>query len=463
MMNLDDTIVALSSAAPRPQTAAVSIVRLSGAGTFGLLGKLFPGCLAGGRRRLGRGTLEVKGLSLPVVVYSFIAPHSYTGQDMAELHIPAAGCVIQAVLEILLSGARQAQPGEFTWRAYLNGRMDLTQAESVAQIVSGASAAQVAAAEKLLAGNLSEAIAEIRREILDVLSRIEAGLDFADEEITLIAPEQAADALLAITARLTNLLDTAIRYERMIDLPCAGIAGAVNAGKSTLVNALLGRGRSMVSGRRATTRDVLAEILSLEGLDCVLFDCAGLAEGPCPEDPLDELAQQAARSALAGADAVLFCVDLSKDNLSEDQAIYSLLAHQRPLAVAAQCDRVETAAEAGRLRRLRQAFGCEFLPVSAHTGRGLTSLKTALRDTLAGSEPNTEGADQRIAINRRHRQILTDAAAELAEAEAEIRQRNEEIAAMMLRAAWTRLGGIEREDVAETVLDQIFSRFCVGK
>lgn len=461
-MNSEDTIVAISSAVPPAGQAAVSIVRLSGPEAFAAIRRFLTDSAIPYQRGLFHVPIHIQGLVIPACVYVFPSPHSYTGQDMAEVHITAAGPVVEAVHQALLSWARQAEPGEFTLRAYLNGRMDLSQAEAVAQIISGSNAAQVGAAEKLLAGNLSIAVADIRRQILDLLSRLEAGLDFAEEDIEFISAEQAAEVLARLAGRLEDLLGSTIQYERMIDLPSAGIAGAVSAGKSSLLNALLGRDRSMVSARGATTRDVLAEILPLGDLDCVLFDCAGLTPEET-DNPLDALARQAARSALAGADLVLFCVDVAKENLEEDRSVYSMLAGRPFLALAAQCDKVAADMLSARLERLRRAFGFAFLPTSARGGRGLDALKARLREVLLNLRRGAAEADQRIAVNQRHRQILSEASAALAEAKGEIGNGRPEIAAMCLRTAWGRLGGIEREDIEEQILDQIFSRFCVGK
>jgi tRNA modification GTPase len=241
-MNSQDTIVALSSAAPAAGQAAVSIIRLSGPGSPAAIRRFLTDSNIPARRGLVQVTVNIEGLAIPACLYVFPSPHSYTGQDMNELHIAAAGPVVEALYKALLTCVRQAGPGEFTLRA------DLTGAEAVAQIVSGSNAAQVAAAEKLLAGNLSSAVGDIRRQILDLLSRLEAGLDFAEEDIEFVSAEQAAEVLASLTARLEDLLGSTIQYERMIDLPSVGIAGAVSAGKSSLLNALLERHHTRCTG-----------------------------------------------------------------------------------------------------------------------------------------------------------------------------------------------------------------------
>jgi tRNA modification GTPase len=195
----------------------------------------------------------------------------------------------------------------------------------------------------------------------------------------------------------------------------------------------------------------------------VLFDCAGLTATPNADSPLDALARQAARTALQGADAVLFCVDITKETLTDDSAVYSMLEGRLFLALATQCDKIPTDKLAARLERLRRVFGLSFLPTSARTGMGLDALKARLREILLNLRQGAAEADQRIAVNQRHRQILSEASASLAEAKAEVQNGRPEIAAMCLRSAWGRLSGIEREDIEERILDQIFSRFCVGK
>jgi len=461
-MVIDDTIAALSSPPPAVGRVCGSILRLSGPQTFSVLEKLLGGSSIPRRRGLFHTELSVEGIPVPAVIYTFPCPHSYTGQDMAELHVSSAAPIVERILSRILTHTRQARPGEFTLRAYLNGKLDLTQAEAVAQIVSGSNTAQVLAAEKLLAGRLAQTIAQIRSALLDWLSRLEAGLDFAEEDIQILPAAQAAQILQSLRSQIEQLLTGALRYERMIDLPSVGIAGAVNAGKSMLLNALLGRPRSIVSDARAVTRDVLAEILPLDGIDCVLFDCAGLSTQP-PLDALDALAQQAARSALQKADLILFCIDIAKPDRTEDRGIFTLLGSKPLLALATQSDRLAPAEIPARLAQLNAEFGMEFLPVSALQGDGLDALKERIGNTLLQQRTAAPETDTALMLNQRHRQILSETSAALAEAANQVEQDRDEIAAMLVRSAWEQLGGFERENLSEAVLEQIFSRFCIGK
>ena len=339
MYDLTDTIVAVSSTGGGLR----SIVRITGPQTPAACEKIFEPAAdlksaisnlksQGRHRTLLSGCVRIdEELRIDARLYLFVAPHSYTGETLAELHIHAGRPVVEALVQHLLAeGLRTAGPGEFTARAYLNGKIDLAQAEAVNEIIGSSNRFQLDAAEKLLGGRLTQNVNEIRTALLDCMSLLEAGLDFSEEDIEFISAAQAVERLGGIRRRLEDLLAGSIRYESLIDLPAIAIAGAPNAGKSSLLNVLLGQERSLVSDERKTTRDVLSGLLRLEiadcrleiegartdlqspisnpqsPIDCVLFDCAGLLAAP--ESILDKLAQRAALEALHGSAAVIFCV-----------------------------------------------------------------------------------------------------------------------------------------------------------
>ena len=429
-------------------------------------------------------------LAVEALLYPFFAPHSYTGEDLVELHVCVASCVVEVLVErFLASGCRTAGPGEFTARAYLNGKLDLAQAEAVNEVIGSSNTLQLDAAERLLAGRLTKTAEEIRLALLDTLSSIEAGLDFSGEDIEFIGMEQAAVRLADIQRGLEELLAGSIRYEGLMDLPAVGIAGAPNAGKSSLLNALLGWERSIVSPQPKTTRDVLTGLLYDAGgferdpkraesrlgtSSCpwaVLFDCAGLV--PAPDNVLDELAQRAAIEALDRCTVVLFCVDSAKSDWSEDLAIRTLIRPKSLIHVATKSDLMPAG-------ELPSVFGAEFLPVSTKTGEGLESLLRMVRAALSGSVKaaglgdgapgehqvclgSTEAGAGAVALTARHRQAVTEALENVRQAVVEVRRDSGELAAMMIRAACQAISGIEQEHLDEQVLDRIFSRFCVGK
>jgi tRNA modification GTPase len=372
--------------------------------------------------------------------------------------------VVEAILHTIYQHARPAAPGEFTQRAFLNGRMDLTQAEAVAEIVSAANTTQLAAAERLLGGRFAEVIAQVRAAIIELLGNLEAGLDFSEEAIEFITADAATAQIAQLRRQLTALLDGSVRCERLIDLDAVGLAGAPNAGKSSLLNALLGRPRSLVSPAEATTRDVLTGVLSLARLDCVLFDCAGLLTGePAALSPVDALSHQASLTALNRAAVVVFCVDLGKRDIRSDVALRDHIVGPRVLFAATQADAVAENDRPARLARLQEAFGEPFWVTSARDGTGVAAFKDRLEETLAALRAGDRDHEDRLTLNQRHEQRLRQAVKVLGESADEIEADSAEIAAMLLRQAYDLLGTLEHEHLSETVLASIFSRFCVGK
>ncbi len=353
-----------------------------------------------------------------------------------------------------------AEPGEFTARAYLNSRMDLSQAEAVNEIIVSSNRFQLDAAEKLLSGRLSQTTNLIGSKMMDCLSLIEAGLDFSSEDIEFITKEQAIERLGDINKQLDKMLAGSIRFESVIDLPAVGIAGAPNAGKSSLVNKLLGTERSIVSHEYKTTRDVLTGLLTLEHCNCVLFDCAGLLANP--ENILDQLAQQAAIEAIRNSAVVVFCVDISKSQWSEDSEIRRLLNPKILIPLATKCDLLNPEMLSTRLAELTKLFAVDFLPVSVVTGSGLERLRNTIDSHLVSDQTYAESP---LAITARHKQAVNQAITDINDAVKEISAGNEEVAAMMLRTAYKSICVIQQHDPAvdEQILEQVFSRFCIGK
>lgn len=460
MFNLNDTIVAVSS----PSASQRTIIRITGPGTSQALNRVLDRPVLQSSGILQRSLSIAESLPVGTIMYLFQAPLSYTSEDMAEVHIYTNQAVVEIILDKLLKTpdvpVRLATPGEFTARAYLNGKIDLAQAEAVCEIIAGSNKFQLDAAQKLLAGRLSQTVADARENLMDCLGLIEAGLDFSGEDIEFLTAEQAVEKLAKIKTELEKLISGSISYETVIDLPSVGIAGASNAGKSSLLNKLLGTERSIVSPLAKTTRDVLTGLLKLKTGKCVLFDCAGLTAQP--NNILDELAQQAAIEAIHNASVVLFCVDVLKSDWTEDCLIRRLIIAKTILPVATKDDLLAEKDLKIRLVKLKDLFGYDFLPVSSKTVSGIDLLREEISEKLAAlMSPCAEAAS--VALTERHRQAVTAAIENIAEAVGELKEDNDEIAAMMLRAAIQSLSSIEREHIDEKLLDRIFSRFCIGK
>ena len=462
MYHVNDTIVAVSS----PTSQQRVIIRIAGPEAFEICRKIFRNETGqkdlGDKRQILSGRIAIDSeLKVEAQLYSFPSPHSYTGDDIAEIHLYSNPSVTQTLVSNLLEyGLRSAEPGEFTARAYLNGKMDLSQAEAVNEIIVSSNKFQLDAAEKLLSGQLSLTTAKIRSQIMECLSLIEAGLDFSGEDIEFITKQDALERLAEIKKKLQELLAGSIRYESVIDLPAVGIAGAPNAGKSSLVNKLLGSERSIVSHESKTTRDVLTGLLELEHSNGVLFDCAGLISEP--DNILDELAQQAAIEAIRNSAVVVFCIDISKPDWLKDISIRKLIEPKILIPAATKCDLVSQKSLSACLAELNKIFSIEFLPVSAKTGSGLDQLRNQIDSQLISGQTYAESG---LAITARHKQAVTEAIANLNDAGNELSAGNDEVAAMMLRAAYQGIGSIRQHDPAvdEQILEQIFSRFCIGK
>ena len=463
--DVTDTIFAVSS----PSSDQRVILRITGPDTIEICRHIWTAPLES--PKVGQAPPYILSGSVAVDVelyidaklYLFFAPHSFTGDDVVEIHTDTNSSVTEALIKSFMGrGLRMAEPGEFTARAFLNGKIDLAQAEAVNEIIVSTNEYQLAAAEKLLGGQLGETTTELCESLMDCLSLIEAGLDFSGEDIEFITRDEAVARLIDIKNRLERLLSSSIQYETVIDLPAVGIAGAPNAGKSTLLNKLLGAERSIVSNQYKTTRDVLTGICQLPQYQCVLFDCAGLVINP--DNILDELAQQAAIEALRNCDIVIFCVDISETDWSQDVAIRQLIESKIVLPVATKSDLLCEQILLERLAALNELFRTNFLPISAHIGTQIELLQKTIDAKLTEnfSTPRTSN----VALTARHRQAVTEGMDYVDESIDELKSGNDEVAALTLRGAFQAVSDIRQPIAAhvdEQILKQIFNRFCIGK
>ncbi len=464
MVAVEDTIAAIATAVA-PGQGSVAIVRLSGPQAEAIGRRLFqaPGQQEWASHRVLYGhVVEPKsGERLDEALLLLMrAPRSFTREDVVELHCHGGLVAVRRVLKAVLdAGARLAAPGEFSQRAFLNGRLDLTRAEAIAEMIGarGQRAAQLAMAG--LEGGLQRRITALRERLLDQLAELEARLDF-EEDLPPLQPEAVIQGLQGVRAELQDLVREAEQGQRLREGLRVAIVGRPNVGKSTLLNLLSRQDRAIVTDLPGTTRDLLESELVLEGVPLTLVDTAGIH---ATDDLVERLGIGRSQAALAAADAVLLVFDVAAGWGPADQRVRDLVPAGVPLLlVGNQCDRCGL--EAGVVEAGDTANAGPQPPsqvhISALNGAGETELGQMLLQCCGASA--SEGLQ--VALNDRQRQLAAAAAESL--------QRSLEAAAdglpwdfwtIDLDAAASTLGEITGETVTEAVLDRVFSRFCIGK
>jgi tRNA modification GTPase len=389
------------------------------------------------------------------LIAHFHAPRSYTGEDVAELHLHGGPGVVAACLRVLIdAGARLAQPGEFTKRAFLNGRLDLAQAEAVADLIAAESERAARAAAVRLAGALSDDLTRLRRELLDRLVEIEAHVDYPDE---VPEPDVAALAagLRAQAATVEELLAGARGARALREGISCVIAGPPNAGKSSLLNALVASDRAIVSAIPGTTRDVIEDRIVVDGVIVRLSDTAGLRE---PADVLEAEGVARTRRALAGADLVVLVVDASVPPGADEREAFVQTAGRPRIVLCNKGDLRDAGAQ--DMRRLA-GDGDVVIAGSVRWPQTVESIRAEIARLGWGGQIDTNRA---LVANARHVQALTRAREALARALQTLDEGHPmDVVSSDLREAAAAYGEVTGDQVTEEVLDGIFSRFCVGK
>jgi tRNA modification GTPase len=471
-----DTIAAIATASG---AGAISIIRLSGPEALAVADRAFRPSRGGSIRTVKTFSLTHGHIVDPLtretvdeVLLAFMrGPRSYTREDVVEVHCHGGAVAARTVLRLMVQlGARLAEPGEFTRRAFVNGRIDLAQAESVSGIVAARSSGAMRASVRQLQGGLSERVRAARGEIVVALASIEARLDFSDEDVGDVDWCATRGTMERARGRLAELLRTAFLGRALEEGVNTAIVGKPNAGKSSLMNALVMRERAIVSETPGTTRDTVEYEVEIGGIPIRLVDTAGLRLGG---DEVERMGVQRSLQALQQADLVLVVVDMSRPVGEDELAVLGSAAGGLTIVVGNKLDLAGTGCEGigaltERVKAVNKAMSNDIgerktwvCAVSALTGEGIEGLRDLIEEVVSGEGVHSE---EPILASERQRALVGQAAERLDDALAAMAGgRGEELVCEDVRAAAEALGRITGEDVGVELLDEIFSRFCLGK
>lgn len=457
-----DTISAVATA---PGEGGIGIIRISGSDAAKIAGQIFRPmngrCVADiASHHATYGSVvdpksgEVVDEALLLLMY---APHSYTKEDVAEIQCHGGMVSLRKILLLTYAyGARPAEPGEFTKRAFLNGRLDLTQAEAVIDVIRAKTDASQQMAVSQLTGKLSAKIGELRHGLLHQIAALEAAIDFPEDDIEETAVEETRAVVADSLHSIDELLAGASVGRILKDGIKTVIAGKPNVGKSSLLNALSESERAIVTNVPGTTRDVIEEYVNLGGVPLRIVDTAGIRE---TDDIVEKIGVEKSQAWIEEADLILFLLDVSREISDEDEEIFRLIEGKKALIILNKSDLV---AKLDRAEIEKRASGHTVLTIAAQTGDGLDTLKESICNLVY--EGSVKQEESILLTNTRQIHLLEKAANSLRGAE-------DTIAAVMpadcividLKGAWETLGEVTGDHVGDDIIDQIFTQFCIGK
>jgi tRNA modification GTPase len=447
----EDTIVAVSTP---PGRGGLGVVRLSGPSALRIVEGLV--------RKRGAASWQARQAAVAdllderqeavdeVVVTFFERPHSYTGEDVVEISCHGSPVILRfAVERAVAAGARVAEPGEFTRRAFLQGRMDLSQAEAVRDLIEATTLYQARVATQQVRGALSRRLAPLKQQLIDLISLLEAGIDFAEDDVDVASDEEIRERLQPLLSEVSRLVES-FRFGKVVHGGITlAILGRPNVGKSSLFNRLLEQDRAIVTDQAGTTRDWVTESFVVNGLPVKLIDTAGIR---ATADIVEAKGVEKSYQALADADLILVVIDLCEPLQETDR---ELLAHADETG---RCLIVGNKADLPR----RAEFSHEMIAVSAVTGKGLEELRQAVYDRAVPSQSGA--AESSFVTNIRHEGLLREALEALRQAEQAVLNRvPHEMLLLDLYSALRPIDGITGATTIENILDHIFSTFCIGK
>lgn len=475
-VNLDDTIVAVATppgrggigvvrlAGPEATAIAMPMLRLKhevepGRAVFGEL--IEPDCVEAAT--LGCLAQQSSATRIDEVVVTYFArPHSYTADDIVEISAHGSPVVLRHIVEMALKrGARLAEPGEFTMRAFLNGRIDLAQAEAVRDLIDSQTLYQAKVAAQQLEGALSRRLQPIKQKLVELIAVLEAGIDFAEDDVSVMPGDQIVKHIAAVRAPLKELAQSFAYGKLVHEGLTLAIVGRPNVGKSSLFNRLVERERAIVTATPGTTRDLVTETVALGGIPVKLVDTAGLRRAI---DEAESIGIQKSMEALADADLVLMVLDASQTASDEDQKLLAQVEQRRAIVVENKVDLVN--ANQGFLERTDPASAAEQpvsrLRTSAFTGEGIAQLRAAILQRITGDSASS--AESGFLTNARHQSLVRDSLTGIDRAEIAVHKRiPHEMILLDLYGALRPLDEITGSTTNDDILNLIFSKFCIGK
>lgn len=465
--SLEDTIAAIATPAGE---GGVGIARISGKNALAVADKIFRArqkkfslSEAKPQRFYYGWVVDSEGeVADEVLLVVFKSPHSYTGEDVAEIHGHGGMRSLRAVLELILrSGARMAEPGEFTKRAFLNGRMDLTQAEAVLDTIRAKTDLALKAAMRQLEGALSKAVHSIKDDLMKMAAHMEASLDFPEEDLGIYSSEDFQNGFKTAKEKIETLLASFAKGELVRNGVLVVIVGKPNVGKSSLLNALLERDRAIVSEIPGTTRDVIEEEIEFDGIPIRVADTAGLF---LSEEPLTKAGMERTRRYLNEGHLFLWVLDGADGISKDDEAVFSELSAKPVIAVFNKLDLFRREIKPERLKKeLSGKFKLSASPclVSAKTGQGIDGLKKTIVECVGGKKMESESL---LLTRLRHKRALEESLEALKNAQAAFLDRASlELVTIDLKRSLDALREMTGEIYTEEILDMIFGEFCIGK
>ena len=448
-----DTIVAIATSHGR---SAIGLVRLTGPDSLNILHGLIhdPHFVPVPRKLFLKQIRRESGELLDSVLVSYFeAPHSFTGEEMVEISCHGSPLILRRLLDLAQNlGARLAEPGEFTLRACKNGKMNLTQAEGVRDLINAQTDAAAVQALRQLNGELSGALQPAQQKLIQIIVRLESALEFVEDDLPPIEVTQIKRDLLEVIGILSSLASTFASGRALRDGIKVTIVGAPNVGKSSIFNRLVGRDRAIVTDIAGTTRDTISELIVLRGIPVSLTDTAGIRAAA---GEIEELGVERTHRAAADSDLLLVMIDGSKETTSEDLAIIAEAKHTKHVIAVNKCDLPILAHVEGL------SAHSKVVHVSAVTGEGLDQLTAAILEPFGMVDSETVGL---LITDSRHYDLLRRAQSSLESSQELLdRSASEELVLVGLHNALRFLGEITGETAADDILAEIFSTFCIGK